>query len=525
MNNITAIIVSFLRPAYLKKCVLSLRKQYPDIKIIVGENGEKTKDMSDFLKKNNAKYIQLPFDSGVCYARNTLIKKVDTKYVLVGDDDFLYEKEARVDKMLKLLENSKFDLVGGRVRDKKGLQNYQGTIDIYPTYFHYHKLELDNFKKIKGVKYKECDITFNFFLAKLSSIKDVPWDNKIKVAYEHSSWFIDLKKKKKKVVFTPDCIVYHKPKIEEVYPDYSQYRRRQNDRDRFFERFDIDYTIDMDGRISYKKEPEQKKDSIDITKVDFVIKTFERYNCLENLLKSIRQFYPNNNLIIVDDSINYKPSFYNKWKNKLKIDLIRTVPDIGISAGRNIAVKRSSKPYILLLDDDFIFTNDTKIEKFISILKSDIDIGIVGGMCIEKNKEVHYENFLKIKNGSLIQEKDGNKWHLVNGVKTKQTGCVLNFFLARRQALNDIKWDNELKLAEHTDYFIRFNRSKWKIYYTPEVKINHDRYRDNDYLTYRDRSSDYSIKMFNKHKITKIIKVNGAVSELKGDEFHKYRIN
>ena len=40
MINTTAIIVNFLREPYLKKCVDSLRLEYPDIKIIVGEKDE-----------------------------------------------------------------------------------------------------------------------------------------------------------------------------------------------------------------------------------------------------------------------------------------------------------------------------------------------------------------------------------------------------------------------------------------------------------------------------------------------------
>ena len=90
MRNVTAIIISFLRPGYTKACIKSLRTLYPDINILVGENGEFSEDMQDYCDNHDAEYIQLPYDSGVCVGRNELVKQVDTEYVLVGDDDFFY---------------------------------------------------------------------------------------------------------------------------------------------------------------------------------------------------------------------------------------------------------------------------------------------------------------------------------------------------------------------------------------------------------------------------------------------------
>ena len=124
--------------------------------------------------------------------------------------------------------------------------------------------------------------------------------------------------------------------------------------------------------ILFNKKHNINTDDI-LEKTDFIIKTFKRYDCLNKLLKSIRKFYPKASIIIADDNSEneFDTEFYRKWKKILDIKLIKLPFDSGVSAGRNKMVESSKKPYILLLDDDLVFTSKTKIEKFYKILTSD----------------------------------------------------------------------------------------------------------------------------------------------------------
>ena len=272
------------------------------------------------------------------------------------------------------------------------------------------------------------------------------------------------------------------------------------------------------GMIPKTKEGNISKD------VTFIIKTFKRYKCLERLLFSIRKYYPQNKLIIADDNSDteFNAYLYLKWKKRLNIEVLRLSYDTGLSYGRNKMVEATKTPFILLLDDDFVFNEETRIDKFYKVLKSDINIGLVGGSCLEGVKKVHYECSLELKDGVLKQVPDGDNWENIEGIKAKQTGCVLNFFLARKKCLTENKWCDKLKVAEHTDYFLNFKN--WKIYYTPEVSIIHDKERDNNYMEFRGRGEDYTIEMFKKNKIKKMISITGAVKELEGNTIKKYKI-
>lgn len=264
MEDLTAIMISFMRPEFTKECVRTLSENYPGIKILVGENCQFNEDLCEFVKKYGARYIVLPFDSGVCIARNRLMEFVDTEFVLVGDDDFFYTPEANVDKMLAFLKNKKqFSLVGGRIFESGNVKNYQGHIRIFDDHFEYENIDVEGgkFDRKSGIRYQRVDITFNYFVARTEDIRPVKWDEKIKVAFEHSDWFIGLKKAGIKVAFTPDAIVKHKPehiKCERMI-DYSAYRNRRSDEHRFFEKHGIKYSIGFRG-VKYRPRQQKRHD-------------------------------------------------------------------------------------------------------------------------------------------------------------------------------------------------------------------------------------------------------------------------
>lgn len=267
-NKITAVLISFLRPEYTKECIRSLKEQYPEINIAVAENAEYNEEIAELVAQHGGKYLQMPFDSGVCYARNRLVEQAETEYILVGDDDFFYTDHARVDKMLAFLEaNEEYSLIGGRIYEGGNILNYQGNIRkedgtlIYENIFY----EKNRYDQTSGLEYQPCDITFNYFVARRSDILDAKWDENIKVAYEHSDWFLTMKSLGRKVAFTPDCVVVHKPGhvivSKENQEEYRKYRNRRSDMSYFFEKHQIKSTIGFQGmRSTYKEiKAEQKK--------------------------------------------------------------------------------------------------------------------------------------------------------------------------------------------------------------------------------------------------------------------------
>lgn len=49
----------------------------------------------------------------------------------------------------------------------------------------------------------------------------------------------------------------------------------------------------------------------------------------------------------------------------------------GWFAGRNLAISQVTTKYFLWVDDDFLFTNDTKIEKLVEVMEANPELDVV----------------------------------------------------------------------------------------------------------------------------------------------------
>nr|KAF6295149.1 beta-1,4-N-acetyl-galactosaminyltransferase 2 [Myotis myotis] len=87
------------------------------------------------------------------------------------------------------------------------------------------------------------------------------------------------------------------------------------------------------------------------------------------MLRSVREYYPDLTVIVADDS-----------KEPLKINDSHveyySMPfGKGWFAGRNLAISQVTTKYVLWVDDDFLFTNKTKIERLVDVLeKTELDV-------------------------------------------------------------------------------------------------------------------------------------------------------
>ncbi len=232
---------------------------------------------------------------------------------------------------------------------------------------------------------------------------------------------------------------------------------------------------------------------VDINKeVTAIIKTFERKECLDNLINSIKYYYPDLPIIVVDDSKNPTP------RQDVEYHILPF--DSGVSKGRNFLVSKVKTPYVLVLDDDYQFIKETKIEKLLDVLKN-TSIDMIGGRWIMRKDgkiKLHsYHGQLKIRDGLL--------YHLKKS-KGKESGYKLydiihQFYLTRTETLKKYPWDENQKVCDHIDFFLNC-KNKLKIAIHPEVLIFHKKYRDDNYRKYRGRRDIFAPKFLLKHGIT-----------------------
>jgi hypothetical protein len=179
-------------------------------------------------------------------------------------------------------------------------------------------------------------------------------------------------------------------------------------------------------------------------KVTLVIKTFERPALLSRLVGSIRRMYPTVPIIVVDDS---------RHPTRLPDVVTIELPfDQGVSAGRQAGLDRVATPYVMVLDDDFIFYRATRIERAVDILERQPRIDVVGGQVID----LPYLRFREPPIGQIFATNATPREPIGSTIEGLPV-CdkVANFYVARTDAINRVGWTPALRRLDHADFFTR----------------------------------------------------------------------
>jgi len=212
--------------------------------------------------------------------------------------------------------------------------------------------------------------------------------------------------------------------------------------------------------------------------VDFVIKSFLRPAALLRLLQSVRRYYPTVLITITDDGNLQDASDEDSRRCRQLIEddprcVLHVLPfdSVGPADGRNYLVEHTSKPYILLLDDDYCLTEQTRIETLLDALRSNETIGVIGGMCVDivDGKE-HPRRF-----AGTLDIRDGDLTHTVGEWRDparKFCDIVLQFAMFRREVFQEVRWRGGPG-AHHYDLFLQLKEADWNVCQEDSVVIHH----------------------------------------------------
>jgi GT2 family glycosyltransferase len=217
-----------------------------------------------------------------------------------------------------------------------------------------------------------------------------------------------------------------------------------------------------------------------------IIKTFQRPECLNRLIRSIRKYYPELRVLVGDDGIQPSPC------DGEEVEYFRLPVDIGLSAGRNALLEQVKTPYFLLLDDDVEFYRRTTIEHLIRIVDQGC-LDIAAGNCRKTKRKLLLLRSKPQPFHGLFDFRD-NELRLVCGHHGQGDGYLLcdiahNFYVARADAIRTMgAWDPELRQNDHTEFFVRARRHGLRVGYCHDVIIRHWLDRPPGYAAFRNRS-------------------------------------
>ncbi len=275
MDEVTIIVKTLDRYNCLVNFLSSVFKKYPKIRVLVGDDSEissKEKVIKKF-GKYNLQYFDLEKDCGLSAGRNFLLDKVETKYFVLADDDFVFDKKTNLEKALQILQEKKLDIIGGYIRNYKIIQNNFDKFLVFIEKIVKYELptnyigELNKEGNIFYADYKiksfpeyiETDLVLNFFLAKTEEIKKMGgWDNDLKLQ-EHTEFFYRTKLNNLKIGFTNKLSVQHHPVRLKTYAN----KRARNYSKMFMDKYGIEKIIanydDKRGQVITKIEDLEEK--------------------------------------------------------------------------------------------------------------------------------------------------------------------------------------------------------------------------------------------------------------------------
>jgi glycosyltransferase involved in cell wall biosynthesis len=240
-----------------------------------------------------------------------------------------------------------------------------------------------------------------------------------------------------------------------------------------------------------------------------IIKTFHRYQTLEKLIKSISMYYPSSSIIILDDSYFSKTLNLKKKYSNLDMEIIITEPDIGLSKGRNLLLEQVKTRFFLLCDDDYLFHKDSNLGNAVDLISKN-NFDIIGGKIydifllnsvlsiiklirnpldtLKRINKRFSNNFLTTfnVNGSTLIVNN----HIAesnNSMTLEKVHFVKNFFIGNTESIRKIRgWiPEELKLNEHTVFFLRAMEKGLLVGYSDTFYVEHIRFLPLKYVYFR----------------------------------------
>lgn len=197
LSRVEVLIKTFLRDGYLTRCVAGIQKSLPDVKMVIVDDGEESRDklmMAAKLRRLGHIYHWLPKDSGFGAKANAAIQFYDRTYVLIGSDDFDFgDPTVRrgIERLVAVLDNvPEIAVASGRVANRP----YEKTLELGDDW----AKETNGYRggaRVKGIDYRLCDLTVNYSLIRREVFEKVGWDSDVKIGGgEHGAFFIDLKR-------------------------------------------------------------------------------------------------------------------------------------------------------------------------------------------------------------------------------------------------------------------------------------------------------------------------------------------
>ncbi len=180
--------------------------------------------------------------------------------------------------------------------------------------------------------------------------------------------------------------------------------------------------------------------------VTMAVKTFQRPEVARRLVRSARRVF-DGRIVVADDS-HVPMSFADPL-----VDVLALPFNSGVSVGRNAALDAVDTEFVLVTDDDIVFTSATDVDAARRRLEAHPEIDVVGFLRVELPRWFAVDfgaDALFAGHREPLRQWD----ELVGGLPVRYK--IEQVYLARTDAIRRrVRWDPGVRMVDHADFFSR----------------------------------------------------------------------
>ena len=230
-REVTIGITAFGRPHCVERLVSSIRRYYPTVKILIADNGDQPAQVPGDPQLT---YLCLPYDCGLSASRNAIIDHLQTPYLWLLDDDFVFSGESDATPFLDVLDaDPAIGVAGGVIHDHRA--NRAGVVSCtWALDFErgedgklYGRAATSPARRTPaGTHYYLADTIHNFCVFRREMLLEHRWDERLKVQ-EHFDYYLQVQAAARwKVACVESVRVNH---FRESDPTYNLHRNRNQE--------------------------------------------------------------------------------------------------------------------------------------------------------------------------------------------------------------------------------------------------------------------------------------------------------
>lgn len=230
------IIKSILRWDCVERLVKSIRRWYPTVEILIGDDSferlpdELPEAMQRTIATPGVTWFQLEYDYGLPATRNFLMRQCTAEYAVTCDDDFVFTEETRADQLADILDSDKsIGVACGLVRmDGLHAQSWHGHFEFRSVG---DKMDLkimpltSRWHQCGEAWYRQTDLSWNFYCARRDMVLASEADPTFRICGEHLDRFLAFHRDGVRVVETPNVIIGH---LDSKPAEYMKMRYRKS---------------------------------------------------------------------------------------------------------------------------------------------------------------------------------------------------------------------------------------------------------------------------------------------------------